>query len=83
MAMPVMMPVAFPVMLPMPIPNSNLQGAGDSVAVRPENMMSNNFEGVNFSNNNSRARSGTRGTNNNRSPKMDYMQKSGARLLHF
>ncbi|EFO20362.2 hypothetical protein LOAG_08129 [Loa loa] len=80
MAMPMMMAVMFPVMWPVPFTNTNLQGIGDSVAVRPQNTGTNDFEGATFSNNNPRGRSGTRVTNNKRSPKMDCMQKSGARF---
>lgn len=80
MAMPMMMPVIFPVMLPMSVPNNNLQSAGDNFAVRPQKTMTNNFEGVNFSNNNARARSGVHATNNKRSPKTDYVQKNRARF---
>ncbi|CAG9539527.1 unnamed protein product [Cercopithifilaria johnstoni] len=79
MAMPVMMPMAFPVMFPMTMPNINLQSAGDNVAVRPENTEAGNFEGVNFSNKNSGARPGARGTNY-RSPKTDHMRKGGIRF---
>ncbi|EJW84129.1 hypothetical protein WUBG_04961 [Wuchereria bancrofti] len=79
MAMPMMMPVMFPVMLPMSVPNNNLQSAGDNFAVRPQKTM-NNFEGINFSNNNARARSGAHATNNKRSPKTDYVQKNRARF---
>ncbi|KAM3726923.1 Lactadherin [Dirofilaria immitis] len=81
MAMPMMMPMAFPVMFPLPVPNT-IQGTGngDSVAARPENTATNSCESVNFSNNNSRTRSGPRVTNNNRSPRSDFFQKSGVRF---
>lgn len=82
-AMPMMMPVAFPVMMSVSIPNSNVQGAGDNVAVKPKNTAESDFDDTNFSINNSRARTAIYGTNSNRPPKTDYARKSGARLLEF
>ncbi|VDO33556.1 unnamed protein product, partial [Onchocerca flexuosa] len=76
MAMPMMMPMAVPVMFPVPVPNTNLQSAGDNTVARSGNTMTYNFEDVNFSNNNSRTRPGPRVTNN-RSPGSDFFQKSG------
>ncbi|VDK60914.1 unnamed protein product [Onchocerca ochengi] len=80
MPMPMMMPVAVPVVFPVPVPNTNLQGAGDSTAARSGNTMTNNFEDVNFLNNNSRTRPSPHVTNNNRSSRSDFFQKIGDRF---